>query len=530
MTRACLVAIVLTLSTTGGSWLASAAPPAIPPCIPGSASDAPNCYQLLDVPLTATTKQIKKAYRRRALDVHPDKCGANCGEEANKRFVDLAFAYETLGDESTRGRYERGGGVWAPRAADDDESSSSSSIYASHSDAWARSQFDLARDPLLTVRGWATLFCIVAVGVLGDRSLRAAEIRARQRRRSGDVAATAERGVRSAALARQGDERRRVNAHVSVSRQRREARRRELREAIHASWNAPREMSEVLSNTNVANAGPKSAPRTLPRRVHCLIEETRAIAASSEKLAKETAKAAMRASFAASADDDRYDDRYDDAAALAREKVTGTDADAGLAAMVRAVRGRTSANAWESSVVGEETLRQALIAWGKDAAAKDREWTRRRRRDVDESGFNSDHHGVSDHPDGGVAEELAALAESLREWGRLSREFGRLALELVGHARRCAAAVAAADRVRAAAESSATNPGGAVAVPWTKQEKATLKAAMAKYPKGHNKRWEMVAREFEGSRTVDEIRRFVAEMIVAVRNKDAVLGAVARNP
>ena len=84
--------------------------------------------------------------------------------------------------------------------------------------------------------------------------------------------------------------------------------------------------------------------------------------------------------------------------------------------------------------------------------------------------------------------------------------------------------MAAADRVRAAAE------GGAVAAPWTKQEKATLKAAMAKYPKGHARRWEMVAREFEGSRTVDEIRRFVAEMIVAARNKDAVLGAVSRNP
>ena len=266
MTRACLVTIVLTLSTAGGgrSWLALAAPPAIPPCIPGSRiPDAPNCYQLLDVPVTATTKQIKKAYRRRALDVHPDKCGANCGEEANKLFVDLAFAYETLGDESTRGRYERGGGEWAPRADDDDdESSSSSSIYASHSDAWARSQFDLARDPLLTARGWATLFCVVAVGVLGDRSLRAAEIRARRRRRSGDVAATAERGVRSAALAREGDERRRARAHVSGERQRREARRRELREAIHASWNAPRELSEVLSDANVANAGPKSARAT----------------------------------------------------------------------------------------------------------------------------------------------------------------------------------------------------------------------------------------------------------------------------
>ena len=81
------------------------------------ASDAPNCYQLLDVPLTATTKQIKKAYRRRALDVHPDKCGANCGEEANKRFVDLAFAYETLGDESTRGgtNAAAGNGRRAPR-------------------------------------------------------------------------------------------------------------------------------------------------------------------------------------------------------------------------------------------------------------------------------------------------------------------------------------------------------------------------------------------------------------------------------
>lgn len=518
MTRACLVAIVLTLSTT---WLVSAVPPAIPPCIPGSGSDAPNCYQLLDVPLTATTKQIKKAYRRRALDVHPDKCGANCGEEANKRFVDLAFAYETLGDESTRGRYERGGGEWAPRADDESESSS---IYAYHTDAWARSQFDLARDPLLTVRGWATLFCIVAVGILGDRSLRAEAIRARQRRRSGDVAATAERGVRSAALIREGDERRRVNAHVAGARQRREARRRELREAIHASWNAPRELSEVLSDDNVAAAGPKSAPRTLPERVRVLIEETRAIAASSGKMAEKASLAAMRATFAADADNDADND----AAALAREKVTGTDADAGLAAMVRAVRGRVSANAWESSVVGEETLRQALIAWGKDASAKDREWTRRRRSTSgDESGGFGDRPGVGD-----VAEELAALAESLREWGRLSREFGRLALELVGHARRCAAAVAAADRVRAAAasNSSAGPGGGAVAATWTKREKATLKAAMAKYPKGHARRWEMVAREFEGTRTVDEIRRFVAEMIVAVRNKDAVLGAVSGKP
>ena len=146
-------------------------------------------------------------------------------------------------------------------------------------------------------------------------------------------------------------------------------------------------------------------------------------------------------------------------------------------------------------MVGEETLRQALIAWGKDAAAKDREWTRRRRRDAD-GGVGVGGHPGSAAADGGVAEELAALAESLREWGRLSREFGRLALELAAHARRCAAAVAAADRVRAAAESSGHRLAAPRAVD---QTKATLKAAMAKYPKGQRaRRWEMVAREFEG--------------------------------
>ena len=56
--------------------------------------------------------------------------------------------------------------------------------------------------------------------------------------------------------------------------------------------------------------------------------------------------------------------------------------------------------------------------------------------------------------------------------------------------------------------------------PWTKEERAELKAAMAKYPKGESARWEKVAKEFEGRRTTDEIRRFVAEMVVAVRHRN----------
>ena len=38
-------------------------------------------YKLLDVNLDATAVQIKQAYRKLALDVHPDKVGEN--ENAN---------------------------------------------------------------------------------------------------------------------------------------------------------------------------------------------------------------------------------------------------------------------------------------------------------------------------------------------------------------------------------------------------------------------------------------------------------------
>jgi hypothetical protein len=210
------------------------------------------------------------------------------------------------------------------------------------------------------VRGWATLAALCVVGILGDRSLRAADIRAKQRLRSNNVALTAERGVRSAAHARERDEQRKAHASITNDRQRREHRRRELREAIHAAWNTPEELSALLSEESVDEIGPKSAPRALPERVTALLRETREIAAASNKLANTAAKVAMRASFET--------DGEGDAAALAGEKVAGSDADASMAAMVRAVRSRVAANAWESSVVGEEHLRQALIAWGEGCA------------------------------------------------------------------------------------------------------------------------------------------------------------------
>lgn len=65
-------------------------------------------YKLLGVSRTATVKEIKSAYRRKALDTHPDK---NKGreEEAAKDFQKVVHAFEILSDKNSRNRYDRTG-------------------------------------------------------------------------------------------------------------------------------------------------------------------------------------------------------------------------------------------------------------------------------------------------------------------------------------------------------------------------------------------------------------------------------------
>ncbi|MCD9016953.1 molecular chaperone DnaJ [Parachryseolinea silvisoli] len=64
-------------------------------------------YEILGVSKTATPEEIKKAYRKTAIQFHPDKNPGN--KEAEDKFKEAAEAYEILSDADKRARYDRFG-------------------------------------------------------------------------------------------------------------------------------------------------------------------------------------------------------------------------------------------------------------------------------------------------------------------------------------------------------------------------------------------------------------------------------------
>lgn len=64
-------------------------------------------YEVLEVTKTASGEEIKKAYRKKAIQYHPDKNPEN--KEAEEKFKEAAEAYEVLSSEEKRRRYDQFG-------------------------------------------------------------------------------------------------------------------------------------------------------------------------------------------------------------------------------------------------------------------------------------------------------------------------------------------------------------------------------------------------------------------------------------
>src|SRR5690348_968800 len=69
-------------------------------------------YAVLGVSRTATSDEIKKAYRRLARQYHPDLHSGAKKAEMEKKFKELNQANEVLGDPDKRKKYDRYGHRW----------------------------------------------------------------------------------------------------------------------------------------------------------------------------------------------------------------------------------------------------------------------------------------------------------------------------------------------------------------------------------------------------------------------------------
>ena len=63
---------------------------------------ATDFYKLLGVSQSVSQEELKRAYRKRARELHPDANPNN--PEAEEQFKELSRAYEVLSDQNTRAR------------------------------------------------------------------------------------------------------------------------------------------------------------------------------------------------------------------------------------------------------------------------------------------------------------------------------------------------------------------------------------------------------------------------------------------
>jgi curved DNA-binding protein CbpA len=76
-----------------------------------SSSTRQTYYHVLSLPHTATAQEVKEAFRRRALECHPDTAASDKKATAEADFRRACEAYETLSSEAKRRQYDREMGI-----------------------------------------------------------------------------------------------------------------------------------------------------------------------------------------------------------------------------------------------------------------------------------------------------------------------------------------------------------------------------------------------------------------------------------
>lgn len=68
-------------------------------------------FEVLGVPRTANDEEIKRAFRKLAVQFHPDLQEQENKKAAQERFMEVSEAYEILSDPIARRRYAQSAGV-----------------------------------------------------------------------------------------------------------------------------------------------------------------------------------------------------------------------------------------------------------------------------------------------------------------------------------------------------------------------------------------------------------------------------------